>query len=149
MKTLITTMLIMIRTEYDSSIIVIRMVSMFFLTKSRSRPKALIRDLPIFSGLYSIEGISSQAKHMPGLSSHCEIAFVRQLPIFHYRFSIFLIFENWTREAVLIEVSNFPQSVGIFTHPMFIRHSSCIRVLLGVYFGCAACVDTEYHSQPA
>ncbi len=112
-------MLIMIRTEYDRSIIVIRMVSMFFLTKSRSHPKAPIRDLPIFSGLYSIEGISSQAKHMPGLSSHCEIAFVRQLLTFHYRFSIFLIFENWTREAVWMEVSNFPQSVGIFTHPPF------------------------------
>lgn len=41
-------MLLIIRTEYDNSIIIIKIVSMLFLTKLRKRSNAPIQNLPVF-----------------------------------------------------------------------------------------------------
>jgi hypothetical protein len=48
-------MLLIIRTEYDNSIIIIKIVSMLFLTKLRKRSNAPIQNLPVFFGLFPVE----------------------------------------------------------------------------------------------
>jgi hypothetical protein len=48
-------MLLIIRTEYDNSIIIIKIVSMLFLTKLRKRSNAPIETLPVFFGLFPME----------------------------------------------------------------------------------------------
>ncbi len=85
---------------------------------------------------------------MPGQLSHPEIVWVRQLPIFQHGFSLFLILKNRTSETVWIKVSDFSQSVRIFTHPSFMRRSSCIHIHLGIYFGCAASPGTANDCGP-
>lgn len=50
-------MLLIIRIEYDNSIIVIKIVSMLFFIKLRNRSKAPIQNLPIFLRLFPMEEI--------------------------------------------------------------------------------------------
>ena len=75
-------MLLIIRTEYDNSIIIIKIVSMLFLTKLRKRSNAPIQNLPVFFGLFPVEVNRNEAKYMPEQLSNSGIVYVQQLLIF-------------------------------------------------------------------